>query len=274
MIRARRLSEAGFVHGFSTREGGVSAPPFDTMNLARNVGDDPAAIDENHARFARAVGHDVARLAEASQVHGVRSLDVDPFVEGGVLDRGRVRAEQADALATGVASIAVGVRTADCVPILVADAASGAVAAIHAGWRGGVDGVVPRAIEALVSRGARPDAMIAAIGPHIRVASFEVGEEVVEAMMRALPRRSDRAAVVAGPLVDRSRGAKPHASLATLVLAQLLECGVLEDRLEDVGGDTCAERERFHSHRRDGARSGRQLSVIVARARWACLTAG
>jgi hypothetical protein len=66
--------------------------------------------------------------------------------------------------------------------------------------------------------------------------------------------------------VDRSGGAKPHASLATLVRAQLLAFGVLDDRIDDVGGDTCAERERFHSHRRDGARSGRQLSVIVARA--------
>lgn len=246
----------------------MSAAPFDTMNLARNVGDDPAAIEENHLRFARAVGHDVSKLAEASQVHGVRSLDVDPFVERGVLDRARVRAEQADALSTSVGSIAVGVRTADCVPLLVADPESGAVAAIHAGWRGAVDGVVPRALEALVSRGSRPDALIAAIGPHIRVASFEVGEEVVEAMTRAMPRAgSDGAIAVAGPLVDRSRGAKPHASLATLVRAQLLAFGVLHERIDDVGGDTCAERERFHSHRRDGARSGRQLSVIVARVR-------
>jgi YfiH family protein len=268
MIRSRRLSDAGFVHGFSTREGGVSAPPFDTMNLARNVGDDPAAVEENHARFARAVGYDVSRLAEASQVHGVRSLDVDVFIEGDALDRARVRGERADALVTSVASIAVAVRTADCVPLLVADTASGAVAAIHAGWRGAVDGVVPRAIEALVSRGARPEALVAAIGPHIRVASFEVGEEVVDAMTLAMPRtRSARATEVAGPLVDRSRGAKPHASLATLVLAQLLEAGVAEARIEDVGGDTCAERERFHSHRRDGARSGRQLSAIVARPR-------
>jgi YfiH family protein len=268
IIRARRLSEEGFVHGFSTREGGMSAPPFDSMNLARNVGDDPAAVEENHARFARVVGHDVSRLAEASQVHGVRCLDVDPFLEAGVLDRARVWAEQADALTTRVGSIVVGVRTADCVPVLVADSASGAVAAIHAGWRGAVDGVVARAIAALVSGGAHGEALVAAIGPHIRVASFEVGEEVAMAMNSAMPSaHADRAVALAGPLVDRSFGAKPHASLVTLVVAQLLEAGLGEASIEDVGGDTCAARERFHSHRRDGARSGRQLSVIVARSR-------
>lgn len=267
MIRSRRLSEAGFLHAFSTREGGVSAPPFDAMNLARSVGDDPAAVAENHARFARSAGYAGELLAESTQVHGVRCLDVDAFVTDGRLEQERVRAEQADALVATARSVALGVRTADCVPILVGDPATGAVSAIHAGWRGAVDGVVPRAIETLLSRGARAESLVVAIGPHIRVLSFEVGEDVARAIEGALPRAHvERAEKIAGATVDRSLGPRPHASLATLVLAQLLSLGVDPHRVDDVGGDTCADRSRFHSHRRDGARSGRQLSVIVARA--------
>ncbi|MFN7697357.1 MAG: polyphenol oxidase family protein [Deltaproteobacteria bacterium] len=266
MITSRRLRGAGFQHGFSTREGGVSRPPFDAMNLARNVGDDATAVAENHALWARAVGYDATRLAESSQVHGVRCLDVEAFVLDAGLAQQRMRAEHADALFAQTPAVAVGVRTADCVPVLVGDEGTGAVVAIHAGWRGAIDGVVPAALGVLASRGGRPDRWIAALGPHIRVASFEVGEDVADAIERALPRASGaRAAELAGPILERSRGPRPHASLATLVLAQLLEAGLSEDHIDDVGGDTWAEPSRFHSYRRDGARSGRQLSVIVAR---------
>jgi YfiH family protein len=175
-----------------------------------------------------------------------------------------VRREQADALLASRPGVAVGVRTADCVPVLVWAPRSGAVAAIHAGWRGAVDGVVPAAIARLLARdGCGADELVVAIGPHIRIASFEVGDEVVEAVERAMP-VDPRASHLRAQLVSRALGPRPHVSLAALVTAQLLAAGVLPEHLEDVGGDTCAERGRFHSHRRDGARSGRQLSVIVA----------
>lgn len=266
VITSALLTTHGIRHGFSTRDGGVSAPPFDTMNLARNVGDDPAAVAENHARLARAIGYDVARLAEASQVHGVRLLDADAFIHDDTLDVARGRAEEADALVTSSRELAVGVRTADCVPVLVADTSRRLACAIHAGWRGAVEGIVPRSIRALIEgRGVRPEALVVAIGPHIRVSSFEVGDEVVRAVMDAMPHASSTVARArAGELIVAREGARPHASLVTLVIAQLLDVGVLGDHIDDVGGDTCAERTRFHSHRRDGARSGRQLSVIVA----------
>lgn len=266
VITSRLLTTHGIRHGFSTREGGVSVAPFDTMNLARNVGDDPAAVFENHARLARAIGYEVDRLAEASQVHGVRLLEVDAFVRGHTLDVARARAEEADALVSASPGIAVGVRTADCVPVLVADTSGRVACAIHAGWRGAVEGIVSRSIRALIERhGVRPEDLIVAIGPHIRVESFEVGDEVVRAIEAAMPSSQCSASIArAGALIIARPGARPHASLATLVIAQLLDVGVPDACIDDVGGDTCAERARFHSHRRDGARSGRQLSVIVA----------
>lgn len=259
VILSPLLQRAQLLHGFSTREGGVSAPPFDTMNLARSVGDDEGAVAENHRRFARAVGHTVEALVEVSQVHGARCVDADPFV-----DPIAARREEADALVCATASRAIGVRTADCVPILVGDPEARVVAAIHAGWRGAVGGVVPRAIEALVAKGASPSRLVAAIGPHIRLASFEVGDEVVRAIEEAMPGARERDAIaLAGPLFAREPGRRARASLATLVVAQLLEAGLARANVEDVGGDTCAEPARFHSHRRDGARSGRHLAVIV-----------
>jgi len=245
----------------------VSAAPFDALNLAANVGDTPEAVAENHARLARAVGYATGSLGEVSQVHGVRCVDVDAFVTDGSLVAAQLRAEQADALMAASRGVAIGVRTADCVPILVADLRSRAVLAVHAGWRGAVSGVLPGALALLreTHRSARED-LVVAIGPHIRRESFEVGDEVAEEIERAMPRgrASAQAREIAGEAIDRTRGPRPHASLATLLWAQLLEMGVEAAQVDDVGGDTCAERARFHSHRRDAARSGRMLSVIVA----------
>ncbi|WP_268921253.1 peptidoglycan editing factor PgeF [Sandaracinus amylolyticus] len=247
VIRSALLSRAGFAHGFATRVGGVSAPPFDSLNLGRSVGDDLAAVEENHRRLAREVGYDVARLYETSQVHGaaVRAVSAGDDVTS-------VRRVEADALVAAGEGIAVGVRTADCIPVLVADEASGRVAAIHAGWRGVVANVVPRGIEAL---GAPASGLVCAIGPCIRAASFEVGEDVAE-QIQAVARGED--------VIERGF-AKPHVDLVRAVIAQLAELGVARGRIEDVGGDTFAEDARFFSHRRDGGKSGRMLSVIVAR---------
>lgn len=263
------LAAHGFRHAFSTRVGGVSAPPFDSLNLARNVGDEPERVLENHRRLALAVGYEVDRLVEVTQVHGSLCLAVDGLARAGEIDVARVRREEADALASARAGLALGVRTADCLPLLLADPETRSVAAVHAGWRGAVAGVVPAAIACLrAAPRVSPPSLLAAIGPHIRSASFEVGGEVQEAFERAfagLEGAEARASAVArmGPLVTRRDG-RAHVSLATLVVAQLLGAGLRLERIDDVGGDTFAEPSTFHSYRRDGARSGRQLSVIVA----------
>lgn len=250
VLRSALLDAAHVAHGFSTRLGGVSVGPYASMNLGWSVGDDPRAVEENHQRLAAAVGHDRAALRVATQVHGARVLDTD------VVGRDRKSEPPGsghDALVARTDGVAIGVRTADCVPILVADRTTGAVAAIHAGWRGVVGGVIDSALDVLVPDRSARGSLVAAIGPHIRVDRFEVGDDVASQIAKA----SDPTVVVAG-------SPRPHVDLARAVRIQLERAGIDAANIDDVGGCTLAEAERFHSHRRDGERSGRMLSVIVA----------
>ncbi|MCA9601944.1 MAG: peptidoglycan editing factor PgeF [Polyangiales bacterium] len=246
-IQSALLERHGFRHAFTDRTGGVSAAPFDSLNLARNVGDDAEAVEANHRRVVAALGVAPAPLHEVSQVHGTRVRELRSGE-----DARRVRAEEADALIARDGQ-AVAVRVADCVPVLVADRTTGAVAAVHAGWRGTADGVLPAAVHALAP--VSPSDLLVALGPHIRPAAFEVGGEVIERLRAAAP----------GTDPEVRGHAKPHADLAVVLRAQLAALGVPESNVEDVGGCTFAEAERFFSFRRDGKLSGRQAGVIVAR---------
>jgi YfiH family protein len=146
-------------------------------------------------------------------------------------------------------------RVADCVPVLVADEASGDVAAIHAGWRGVAGGVVQSGVERLSGDRLRNGAaLVAAIGPCIGPCCFEVGRDVAETIARA----SHGARVVAAV-----RGDKAYVDLRAAVRAQLVAAGVRDARIEDVPGCTKHETDRFHSFRRDGDGSGRMLAAIA-----------
>jgi YfiH family protein len=149
---------------------------------------------------------------------------------------------------------AIGVRAADCLPLLLADPATRCVAALHAGWRGAVAGVVERGVQALRDAcDAPPERLLAAIFPHIRACCFEVGPDVAHSLAQCA---HGAVVVEAGP--------RPHADLAGLVRAQLMAAGVLELHIDDVAGCTRCDAERFFSFRRDGRASGRHLAVIVA----------
>jgi YfiH family protein len=252
-LRSTLLQDAGFVHGFSTRTGGSSQGPFASLNLGRAVGDDSVNVEENHRRLAAAVGYAAPALFETSQVHGARVR-----VVGAAERPADVRGEQADALAAREAGVTVGVRVADCLPLLLGCAETGAVAAVHCGWRGVAAGVVGRAVDALRGLGARPGALVAAIGPHIRACCFEVGDEVVDALAAA-------AGGVHG-VAGRSAAGRPLVALAAVVRAQLAAAGALPARVDDVPGCTRCDPARFYSFRRDGARSGRHLAAISVRA--------
>lgn len=244
------LTREGFVHAFSTRLGGVSVGSFASMNLARNLGDDPEAVAENHRRFAARLGLAPDSVVETSQVHGDVVADVDDTT-----DPIASRVVEADALVARTAGRAVGVRTADCVPILIADPRTGLVAAVHAGWRGAVLGVVERAVERLGAYGATQGELLVAIGPHIGPDAFEVGEDVAGQIAESA---ADERVIVRGH-------PKPHVDLERVVRCALARSGVVDARVERVPGCTHDEAARFHSHRRDGRGSGRQLSAIVAR---------
>lgn len=245
------LKAAGFTHGFSLRTGGVSKAPFDSLNLGRAVGDNLEHVEENVRRFAAGLGVDPKHLYETSQVHAnaVRVVHQHDDVV-------RVRAETADALIGCECGTTVGIRTADCVPLLIADKRTGAVAAVHAGWRGVVAGVVSAALQTLTreTRSESPSAFIAAIGPHIRACCFEVGLDVADSIAAStLPR-----VIQPGATPE-----KRNIDLALGVTHQLAQFGMTQ--VDDVGGCTYCAPEQFFSFRRDGNRSGRHLSVIAAR---------
>lgn len=245
VLTSPRLRAAGFLHGFSTRVGGVSVGAFGSLNLGATVGDDPARVRENHARLAAHVGYDPARLYQTSQVHGDA---VYPVREGEGPDVA-VRRE-ADALVSRLGGAAVGVRTADCVPVLLGDVVRGQVAAVHAGWKGVVRAVVRQAIEAMDARG---ESLIAAIGPSIGPCCFEVGDDVAQQL----------AAEAGDGIVLRRGNQQPHVDLWRAVEHQLRAAGV--NVIDTLGRCTVCEPEWFFSYRRDGAQSGRMLGVIVPR---------
>ncbi len=247
-LHSTLLDRYGFRHAFSLRSGGVSAAPYDTLNLGSYLGDDEAAVRENRQRFAATLGVSLDRLFEQRQVHGtdIREVSADDTPE-------LVADCEGDALVSRHEGLAVAARTADCVPVLLAHPPSGHVAAVHAGWRGAVAAIVPRAIDALSQD---PAELVVAIGPHIRVEAFEIGDEVAREMERAAR---------GAPVVRRGEG-RPHGDLAALLRFQLRESGVPEDAIDDVGGCTHSDAAHFFSHRRDRGRTGRHLSAIVAKA--------
>jgi YfiH family protein len=246
-LHSTLLDRHGFAHAFATRSGGVSAAPYDTLNLGFHLGDDDDAVRENRMRFADSLGVANDRLFEQRQVHGTDVREVT------VLDAAQSLGDmEGDALIVRGEGFAVAARTADCVPVLIAHPSTGDVAAVHAGWRGAVAGVVPRAIHALSHD---PSDLVVAIGPHIRVDAFEIGEEVALEIERA----ADGGAVI------RRRASKPHGDLAALIRFQLHTAGVPDVAIDDVQGCTHADAAHFFSHRREHGKTGRHLSAIVAK---------
>ena len=237
---------AGFPHGYTTRDGGVSAPPHDALNLGGLVGDDPARVAENWRRLERATGLGFARV---KQVHGARVLRATAPGEP---------TEEADVVVSSAAGVAACVSVADCVPILVADPETGAVAAVHAGWRGTLAGAAAAAVAALAREGgAPPSRFLAAIGPSIGPCCYEVSEELAARFRAEL---GSTVAPGAGP------SGSPHLDLWASNAGVLARAGVSPERIEVLGRCTSCERDLFFSHRRDAGRTGRQVAFIAPRA--------
>jgi YfiH family protein len=215
---------------------------------------------ENQRRFAEAVGYRPERLFTVSQVHGrsVRVLSPEDQSEPQ-----RVRVDHADALVCPAepehGALAIAIRTADCVPVLLADPETRAVAAVHAGWRGLVAGILGESVRALcaVTGGGQAVAsrLVAVIFPHIEGCCFEVGEEVAVQLAAA----ADPNVV----LRDSARP-KPHVALERVARQQLMAAGIAAPHLESVAGCTSCDAERFFSFRRDGQATGRHWAAIVA----------
>lgn len=232
--------------GFTDRRGGVSLPPYDALDLGAHVGDDEAAVRENRARLAAWAG---CPVAFADQVHGSTTLVVGgPAAHGAAVPADSLLAVGvADALVTRDPGVAVAVLTADCVPVLLADAEAGVVGAAHAGRRGLVDGVLSSVLEAMVGLGARVERVRAAVGPAVAGSSYEVPAVLRDEVAAAVPEA--RATTAWGtPALDLPRG----------VEAVLLRCGVRD--VQRSRRDTWSDAALF-SYRRDG-RTGRAAAVI------------
>jgi YfiH family protein len=232
-------------HGFFTRRGGVSTGPFTSLNCSLSSPDDPAAVMENRARVARTLDTDPARLLGLTQVHGARVVTATaPWAQG--------QGEKADAMVTDQPGLALGIVTADCAPVLFADADRRIVGAAHAGWRGAVAGVLEATIAAMIALGASPDRITAAVGPCIAQASYEVGPDLRDAV---LARSADDAAF----FVPGQREDRWQFDLPGYCAARLTEAGVAHVIV--TGFDTLTGEDRFFSHRR------RTLAWALAQAR-------
>lgn len=255
LLESELLADAGFRHAFSTRTGGVSGGPFASLNLgvagAPGEPDSGANLAENRRRLACSIGAESCPWVLSRQVHG-REVH---WSEGAMNDpKDLASLPAADAIATATPGRLASVRTADCVPILLACPRRGAVAAVHAGWRGLVLGVIDAAVDRLVAAGAGRGGLLAAIGPAIGVDAYEVGEDVVDAF---------RSAGREGSFRRDSRGLR--LDLLETTRRQLLRMGLASTRIDGASCCTHADASRFFSYRRDGARSGRLAAVIEAR---------
>ena len=242
-------SAAAVRHAFFTRQGGVSDGVYASLNLGRGSGDDPARVAENRRRATESLGLAPNALATCYQIHSAHPVIAD-------LAWGDTR-PQGDAVITAAPGVLCGALAADCAPVLIADPAARVVAAVHAGWRGALAGVVENAVGAMIRLGARPAAMVAAIGPCIGPPSYEVGLEFMAAFVAADP--ANQRWFAPGRHTD-----KRLFDLPAFVLARLAAAGVTG--AEWIGRDTYAEEDLFFSNRRAIHRGeadyGRLLSAI------------
>lgn len=230
-VRIRRVT--------TTRAGGVSAPPFDTFNLGDHVGDDPAAVEANRARLAAAIKLSPERVVWMNQVHG-DNVEVVSAPRADPLD-------DTDALVTSTPRLALAVVTADCVPVLMADARAGVIGAAHAGRVGAADGVVLRMLETMLGAGAHLEDISVMLGPAVSGANYEVPEEMAADVEARLP----------GSRTTTPRGT-PALDLRAGIARQLTGAGVTAIDVDPRC--TVADRGLF-SHRRD-APTGRLASLV------------
>ena len=249
---------SGVRHAFSTRKGGVSAPPWDGLNLGPGRGDRPEAVRENYHVFFGALGLDETRAVLAKQVHETTVRTVTAADAGKGLFR--ERDFTADALITNVASLPLVVFSADCGIILLHDPVTGAVGAVHAGWRGCAGGIPEKAVRQMERQfGADHTSLRAAIGPCIGVCCFETDRDVPEAMRRAMGSAAE-------PYLRKpaAPGGKWHVDLAGLNQLWLINAGVPANNIDVCALCTACRPDLFWSHRKMGERRGVQTAVIAA----------
>jgi YfiH family protein len=230
-VRIRRVT--------TTRAGGVSSAPFDTFNLGDHVGDSPAAVAANRTRLTRSIGLGDDRVVWMNQVHSDHVVVVDEPQTQAV--------DKTDALVTTTPRLALAVVTADCVPVLMADARAGVVAAVHAGRVGAQSGVVVRTVETMLGVGAHADDISVLLGPAVSGRNYEVPDEMAAEVEAALP----------GSRTTTSKGT-PGLDLRAGIARQLTTLGITAI---DIDPRCTVDDRSLFSHRRD-APTGRLASLV------------
>lgn len=243
-------------HGFSTRVGGVSLGLYDSLNLGLNRGDDPAHVAENWKRFGQAVGIDTKRFVHGPQVHGsavrvARASDAHSIFQ-------TASWPGADGYVTNIPDLPLVIFTADCTPLLLEDPAARVVGAVHCGWRSTAADIMANAVEKMVSLGAAPENIRAAIGPGIRQCCFQTSLEVPQALDSLLKGQTDG---LYAP--DRSAPGKYRVDLPGAVARRLEQLGLLPEHIGQTGQCTMCDPGLFWSHRAMGTARGSQANIIA-----------
>lgn len=249
LLRVGAFDALEVVHAFTTRIGGVSEPPFDTLNLGRAAGDAAEAVRENRRRALAALSRGLEDHVEASQVHGARAAVV------GARDRGR-KIPNVDILLTRDPAVVLAMHYADCVPVLLTDPGRRAVAVVHTGWRGTAAGAAAEAVRALASAfGSRPGDLVGAIGPAIGPCCYEV-DAPVAAALAPWPWRD--------AVLEPAGEGRWRLNLWEANRRQLADAGVPAGAVGVAGLCTACHPGLFFSHRRD-RRTGRMGALVALR---------
>ncbi|WP_288903091.1 peptidoglycan editing factor PgeF [uncultured Sneathiella sp.] len=251
MLKSRILEDDSLAHGFFTRDGGVSEGLYRGLNCGPGSQDDPAHVNENRSRAMAMIGKPADALKTVYQIHSTEVLVIEDQTDFATRPK-------ADAMVTNVPGLALGILTADCVPVLFADTENAVIGAAHSGWKGALGNISASVIDIMTSLGARKQNIRAAIGPAIAQKSYEVGPEFPEPFLK-------RDAAARKFFVPSDTPGRHMFDLTGFVKAELekLEIG----GIDLLGNDTCTEEDLFFSYRRMVKRGeadyGRQLSAIA-----------
>lgn len=246
-------AEGPAVHaGFTTRNGGVSRAPFNSLNLGFNTNDAQATVEGNRSTLTRAFDLPPHLLLTVQQVHGSDILvlseenpDLSHFLN-----------VECDAIVTNLPGIMIGILVADCYPVLLFDPIRRAMASVHVGWRGAAAGILAKTVTAMSAEfSCRPADLMAAVGPGIGAHRYEVDRPVREQFRNGSGHWEEIA-------VETGLG-KWQLDLRKSCLLQLAAAGLSQDHIEVSQEDTCCHRELFFSHRRDHGQTGRQIGFLL-----------
>ncbi len=245
-------------HGFSTRQGGLSKLDYTkSLNLGFYRGDKDIIVKKNIERFCEAVAIDAEELIIMPQIHSTNIIEVTRDNCGhGIYTPATF---EGDALVSNSRGVALGVRIADCVPILMADYGAGVIAAVHAGWRGTVGNIVGKTVEKMCFLGASAEDIKVAIGPHISMDNYEVGEEVARAVLDVV----GEANLTFSHLRTTATPGKYLLGLGEVNKTLLIRAGIKEKHIDLCTECTYDNAELFYSHRRQGEKRGSLMGIIA-----------